>query len=137
MTISSGDKAFGAVVLLILGLAGCSSSTGGPGSCGLVTKGCVDLLNFSSVAANVFRQGQSAGTGNLVAAGVNNGTALAPGEGSDNVSPTTVGTAFTYDSSVNGVAAASVTCTVTANSWISVNPAVVRQQTGQLTCSDF
>jgi hypothetical protein len=35
------------------------------------------------------------------------------------------------------VAAPSGTCTVTADAWISVSPAIGRQQTGQLTCSDF
>lgn len=120
--------------LFFLAMAtGCSSDTGGGTACSSVERGCVDLLNFSSAAISV---AVNQGSPIPVPVSTNTGSSLAPGKASANA-PSTVGSGNVFDAYNGATKVGSVVCMVSAGAWTSVNPAVVWQQTLQLTCSDW
>jgi len=120
--------------LFFLALAtGCSSDSGSGTACSSVEKGCVDLLNFGSAAVSIKA---NQGSPVSVPAATSTGSSLAPGKASTSV-PSTVGSGNVFDATSGSTTLGSVTCVVSSTAWVSVNPAVVVQQTGQLTCSDW
>jgi len=121
--------------------AACSSDSGLGTACGGLDKAhsCVDLLNFNVVNVNILRAdaGATPDSTNLVPGATNTGTALNPGKNSTQLTSSSVGTSAVFDAYFSGAKTGSVTCVVSSGAWVSVNPAVVFQQTGQLTCSDW
>ena len=125
-----GRMLAGVVALFV---PGCNNTPEAPlTACTEGQKGCVDLLNFHASAAAIGPAGKS----NPSIPARSGTTAIAPGTGSTTVS-STVGSSTRFDAVVNGNTLSSVTCTVTPNAWAGgdVNPAVILQQTGDLSCS--
>jgi hypothetical protein len=112
----------------------CSSDSGGGTACESLQRGCVDLLNFGQQPLSMkVNQGSSIS----LPSATNTGSSLAPGKASATLDTTTAGTGVVFDAYNGATKVGSVTCTVSSVAWISVNPAAVVQQTGQLTCSDW
>jgi hypothetical protein len=128
---SRGPGRFLVALVALLAVAGCGTPSG-DNSCKQGQKGCVDLLNFTGSPVSIAPPGQS----NAVPARTVTST-IAPGTGSLMVSGTAVGSSTTFQAMANGNVLKTVTCTVTSMAWADVNPEVVLQQTGSLTCVDW
>jgi hypothetical protein len=121
-----------AIVLPALVMA-CGSSTGGGDGgvdCTKLNSPCVDLMNFSTLATNIFKAGEQPGAGNLIPPGN-------PGLGHTTVN-SAQGAKTSFTASRNGTTITTVECTVGPYAWVSINPSVVLQQGGALlTCAGW
>jgi hypothetical protein len=124
------SRALAHALFLVLLAAACQGEKATGVDCGTVAKGCVDVMNFSSQATNIYRSGDVPSQANLIQPGN-------PGIGYTTVD-STQGARTTFTASRNGTTIATVECTVGPNSWVSINPAVVLQPDGtQLDCSGW
>src|SRR5215475_13001303 len=113
-----------------LALAACGSQSGDGGDpCDFdkVEKGCVGLLNFQAAPQQI--------DGVTVPARTTANNLTSPGVRTVKVTDTSLNSVHSYQAVVNGQPPVNVACTVTTTGWVSVNPAVVLQQTGVLTCA--
>ena len=118
------------LALPLLLLAACQNEKDTGVDCGTVARGCVDLMNFSTLATNIYKSGDEPSPSNLIQPGN-------PGLGYTTVDATQ-GARTTFTASRNGTTIATVECTVGPNSWVSINPSVVLQPGGTLlTCSGW
>jgi len=108
----------------------------GPGRCGLpITRGCVDLSNHGPTPVHIVPTGQPTGPGTLVPALTLVMGAPTPGVAHTTVEPNTVGSLVPFEvRSPEGTQLDTATCTVGSYVWTEINPEVVWQQTGDLTC---
>lgn len=120
-------------------LAACCLGLFGGGGCGNaadcdgVTRGCVDLMNFSTSPASI----AVGNVGTVVVSSARfEGGSLVAGASSVRVA-SSQGEQTTFDLIEGGTVARSATCTVGPDAWISVNPALVVQQTRTVSCSGW
>jgi hypothetical protein len=118
------------VILLVFTVAGCGPGQA-PGPCDYNTRkvGCVGLLNFYSKTPAV--------NGTLVPLPGPAEGGIAPGIATLIVPQTSVGSSNSFEASVGGQSLGTVTCKVTSDAWLDINPSVVVQMTGLVTCGDW
>jgi hypothetical protein len=98
----------------------------------VMTRGCVDLMNFSTVEAVISIAG--AGGTATVPAATNQGTM--PGTSWAQVSPN-LDSQTTFELRENGSVVRSVTCTVGPDAWVDLNPSLVVQNSRALSCENW
>lgn len=120
-----------AVLVGAVTLSACGGSQTGGGACDYehLERGCVGLLNFYGATS------QQMG-GITVPAPTVSGGMKSPGIATQMVSNTSVNSTNAFQAVVNGVSV-NVSCTVTSNGWVDVNPGVVLQPSGILTCINW
>jgi hypothetical protein len=91
--------------------------------------GCVGLLNLYSKPPAI--------NGTLVPLPGPAEGGIAPGVATLVVAQTSVGSSNTFEASVGGQTLGTVACKVTSDAWLDINPSVVVQMTGLVTCSDW
>jgi hypothetical protein len=102
---------------------------GGPCNYDQLQKGCVGLLNFYS-------GGPAEIDGVRVPAPTVANNLKTPGTTTVMVTNTSVSSSTSFQATVNG-AQLSVSCTVTSLGWVDVNPGVVVQPSGILSCINW
>jgi hypothetical protein len=129
-----GGVVLGACLAALLAAPGCGGGDEDEPACGV--KGCVDLLNFSSIPAVIGIQGVT-GTATVPAATLQN-QALMPGTSWAQVS-SSMGNQTQFNLIEGGSVVRSVTCTVGPDAWLDplINPALVVQTNRTLTCSGW
>ena len=118
-------------LVVVVALAGCNQVQTGPGPCDYNTRklGCVGLLNFYSKPPAI--------DGTQVPLPGPSGGGVAPGIATLVVTQTSIGSSNSFEASVGGQTLGTVTCKVTSDTWLDINPSVVVQTTGLTTCGDW
>ncbi|RPH70341.1 MAG: hypothetical protein EHM78_11770 [Myxococcaceae bacterium] len=118
-----------AALAAALTLAACGSSSGGgaedPCDLDVLQKGCVGFRNFTTNPQEI--------AGVTVPPKTTANNLTSPGKRAVMVTNTSVSATHSFQAQVNGQSQ-SVTCTVTPVAWVSVNPSVVVQQSGDVDC---